>query len=1360
MTDWFDELVRDAILKALQDFYQETRAAIESAALDYLGGLEAGKQLASSPLVKVTAVDNNSVTFLIRGRLNLFKGKASAFMRIEVIVSKTALEVLDWTTVIGELQIVKKKVFDARLGLGYDNGIWLGRGALKIIPAGFGLDIFLGGLNDRGAVVGLDMDLPAPVPLGSTGLALMGMGGDFAYNFIARLEEGLAAEGQVPTTIMNPTAIDYVRWARNHEIDRWVPGPIDETAVGIGIRTDLGDAASKGSLFILEPIGLAVLTPGPIFILGGTGKLLKTNSARVEAYAVVDIPGKSLALGAGATIKIPQNGALVNAVGLFDAFFSFEEPSAWFVHVGTKKKPIKAKILGGTYGAEVWLMMNNNQIAFGVKASIGGEWKWWIIALIARIGAGVAALLGWNPKELAGEFTIFGELGFRIWKFKFILSGSAIAYGHIPEPKQLKFILKYKLDLPWPIPDIKGDKEFLIGDQAPSPAVIASPLLANGSKIGAIHAPSGRQWELGKSAPPELPWPDLQIVIPFSRRTIDTTGYVLGTPIGAEVNGGYQVKHKLNKLEIYDLVNNTVVPQVQAVWANGPDGESARLHILGEDPYAWMTPHEQAWLLTAIPTVRTIEQHFGHGDEEEFTGERRFGEVLINPANRAILSPMFSRELPTRVINSDELGVRFKTTEGDDIFITQLVFFVVESEWMQGGIDVRPSTYMIRVPIMLLNGDLELVSYTLDLSASPTSELHLVGVKQPLHLYGVRYRGAPKPRTQSVNRAILLPGNYRLALEGQSTAVSLHGMPRSTPVDWKVEQEFKVAYPETIRPYLHYTTLGDSRLFRDEGKPWNPTMYGFGFPAYRNYLPVVRFVVPYLKEIFDELTLRIIPEDETVPSVEQELDPATNPDGESASLTLSQDYITWSGGTLRADQELVLTQALPDQGAAQVQIWFNPDGGTQKKLDQWSCYISRFGDFKAHLNISYPRLTTLYSPDGPTTVPTCAITGGTTRSGGIAQVKGNRIDTKPFLFESSRSTYRLELGPLLAQPYVTDESLPFPEEYSSPPVSWQLPSSMTRHLGPLDSSAGIRFLRFAADSGAQLSPSAAQPLLGLTDASEDTTLEGLSDTEARLFALWLRTPEPLDWRRVTASLRIRHTQQTGACPGGYEHRQALDVDLDILPSPDASSAFLAAKFNGSYTRLPRGEYELTLSFDPSTPSLYRLRPGAAVGTTPEVVVIKFIQPMGPAWPLPSDSMIIPGVFFERLIRVLNIPPDVLHQLFEVSPTVPSSDPIFSKLKESLRAAQVPAAVPEETTRLLPRLEVAAQPQIKVQQERGESMSSVEVIKGPAIQPTSKEVVARLKSGEVIARPTAKKTAKGGGKTATRRKTRGREGRKS
>ena len=321
---WFNLLIVGIIWKAFEDFWMEQIGDAEDAISEKLRELKAGEQLATSPLVKVLAVDNaaDTLTILVRGPIKL-SDAVTPFMRVEVVVSRgdihltgdgPPIRVKEWRTVIGDLAINRdkgsgekavsgssSKVVEGSLGFGYADGAWMGEGSLKVgvAPMRLGAAIY-GGISDRGMVLGLDAEFPraGAIPLGPTGLGLRGFGGDFAHNFVARLEkDGIA--------IANPAAFDYVTWARDRlSIDRWKPGPIDKTAVGIGVRTVMCTIVDQGFIFELNPIGFAFLTPGGAFILGGKGMLLRQKSFGVESYFVVDFASASLAFGAGVNIEI------------------------------------------------------------------------------------------------------------------------------------------------------------------------------------------------------------------------------------------------------------------------------------------------------------------------------------------------------------------------------------------------------------------------------------------------------------------------------------------------------------------------------------------------------------------------------------------------------------------------------------------------------------------------------------------------------------------------------------------------------------------------------------------------------------------------------------------------------------------------------------------------------------------------------------------------------------------------------------------------------------------------------------------------------------------------------------------------
>lgn len=129
-------------------------------------------------------------------------------------------------------------------------------------------------------------------------------------------------------------------------------------------------------------------------------------------------------------------------------------------------------------------------------------------------------------------------------------------------------------------------------------------------------------------------------------------------------------------------------------------------------------------------------------------------------------------------------------------------------------------------------------------------------------------------------------------------------------------------------------------------------------------------------------------------------------------------------------------------------------------------------------------------------------------------------------------------------------------------------------------------------------------------------------------------------------MRIRHVIQSEDCPTDFESRHPLDLTVEVLPSPDASSAFLVGAMDGHRTILPRGEYTLTLTFDMALPDLPRLRPAPAIGGTSEQVVLTFLQPSGQRWPLPASRIEIPAGLLEWLAHLYKINWDVVDILID------------------------------------------------------------------------------------------------------------------
>jgi hypothetical protein len=949
---------------------------------------------------------------------------------------------------------------------------------------------------------------------------------------------------------------------------------------------------------------------------------------------------------------------------------------------------------------EAYLRINHHRIAFGASFSLGGTFKLkTILEATLRKGASLHGYMGRDPLLIRGKLDVMGELGLKAFeKFEFKLTGHVTVVVHLPTPVLFRIALPYKLDLPWPLPDIEDSILELGDDEIVAPA-ISSPLLTGSFTVGgsptiqdrniaaitASHTVSERHWMPGV----DKLWPDLELVVPFSRQVTDTTSSVVGLVVTASIvsiPGSYDVKEELTKLEILDLVHNTVVPDVKAVWVDGPDGNTSLLHVLGSDPFSWLTSQTSTANLGSSTPAKIRDVFFGFGPPETFGLPRRFDDMFVTPlTDPAKLVTEFQLHLVTRGLRTKEVKMSFMSG-GDEIAVDQVTLLLIGFN-KRDKLVIGPGN----VEVSLTDGDPIVggVHFVIATFTFPTPRTHFTVRTQhgeQFLVYSVRYREAAQKADVTWKKTLLKPGRYRLTVEGKSTAehpefnnVHPEIYPSAPPIDWWATQDFEVVYPETLHPYIFYSTFGDNRRFSRDQHPWttwtadtwDPALFGFGLPLYRQYHLVVRFLVPYVGAMFDDAPLKVRIVYDKGGEIVYTVVATPAPDGSSSMLPESTTWITAMGGMVSADQELVVPQLLPapsdpagagglNPGSARLTISFNHPGGGELPVEDWTGLVSRFNNFREHLAWNGTCLTTFYDKYGRHQRPACPALSWPAEKSGLDLFFAGGIEPLVVAGRLSKPPKPSSaVGALLVEPTETGPMIAYPPELTSAPLDWILPPALFEQLGGLDNSAGLRFGRFAAATGVRFNAGSGDALSGMSDTVGATTIEAVIDSLGRPYALWVRTPEPVDWRRVTATLSIRHVEpekkvpqfvQPGKpgddCPTSYVHRSPLELAVSVLPSPDGSSVFLVGDFAGSKIVLPRGEFTLMLKFDPAKAGLPPLRPSTLVGPGSEMVTLRFLQPLGKTWPLASDDLVIPNYVVQTAMRYLKFPPALLIEAYQ------------------------------------------------------------------------------------------------------------------
>lgn len=780
-------------------------------------------------------------------------------------------------------------------------------------------------------------------------------------------------------------------------------------------------------------------------------------------------------------------------------------------------------------------------------------------------------------------------------------------------------------------------------------------------KLAATHPITGRQWELTDDHANAI-WPDCTIVVAFSERVGDATGKVANPVPGVSVQGGYTVTSTLEHLELTDLVQGTTVPGVTAVWGAAPDGgDTPALHVLGHDPFAWLTPHLDVPASTTTTSPPWRDQRFGLGPPALLAQPTRFGELTVTPgAPQARLLPSPVALLPERVLRAPEALLSFAHPSGEPIRIDGLQLAVITAERGMAQLDDLGDPWAPG-PITRLGPDLFLVVLAADVEHAPLSE---IANPWPGAIAFVRYRQAAMTTT-SPERITLQPGHYELELRGTTSAAAPAGLPGAAPVPWSLRQRFWVDAPPSLRPYVKETTAGDDRAFgRRAG--FDPTLAGVGFPAHRGYATVVGFRVPYVQDVFPTLRLAAVRSDGATTA--QDVAVGANAAGTSTLPAASQAYHAAHGGTVGADDEARADLALTP-GPATLHLRHPLPGGGELELDAWAIHVSRFGGAAEQLAWTGTAVTRGYGPSGPVEHEACSPVAARTfpwlrGDGRPAVLRASDVPARSLpapALDAVAATLGTSLAGRLLDVVDGGPFHPLPDEHVAPPADWLLDPPLAELTGPLDATAAQRFLRFLHRSGVRLKAGGGPALTGVADPVDATRVEAVCGHDGRPLALWLRTPEPLDWRRVGASCSVRHVSPDGGCPSGYARRRRLETAVRLLPGPDGTGALLVAEVAGAPIRFPRGEVTVTLRYHPETTGLVALRPMTPLPGGVEEAVLTFLQPFGRTWPLPPsteggrpwDGVVID---LDELEPVLRWPPRPGPPIPDPAPFLPSRTP--------------------------------------------------------------------------------------------------------
>jgi hypothetical protein len=296
-----------------------------------------------------------------------------------------------------------------------------GRGTLHLLEDGFDarldaslvpLDLNVSGyLAKQGdlLLIQLESDLPGPVPLANSGLALFSVGGVFGINTRA---------------LPAPAGTDPIKYQLGWTPSLTPPPPKiaeDPGNMLVGVNGTVGTAPDLGFTFKAK-MGLVLAAPDFFLRIGLDGNLL---GGLAQAQGVIATDDHGLTVGVHGHASLGDHPLTLFEVEIpFGAYYPYGKDD-WYVHLGTDKDPIRVTVLPDlfTVGSSAFLMIHGNglQLDFAGQPamSFGGFSIGFGFAFEEKLGGGVVYLelhaaavvgIGTHPLLTRGHGNLGGSL--------------------------------------------------------------------------------------------------------------------------------------------------------------------------------------------------------------------------------------------------------------------------------------------------------------------------------------------------------------------------------------------------------------------------------------------------------------------------------------------------------------------------------------------------------------------------------------------------------------------------------------------------------------------------------------------------------------------------------------------------------------------------------------------------------------------------------------------------------------------------------------------------------------------------------------------------------------------------------------
>jgi hypothetical protein len=356
-----------------------------------------------------------------------------------------------------------------------DEGVQGFAGDVRLtLSAGFGLDgSLLVGIhtveNYPFLYVFIGVELPAGIPLGPTGCAIFGCAGLFGFNVTPNREPDENWYYDWYSGPPGPGATQSTKWRPQK----------DAFAFGAGITIGTQD----GFTIVVRALLVITLPSFTIMIEGRSGFLTERSklgeNPPLRALVIFD-PADGILIAVEAQYEFVAN--VLFAHGLVEGYFPFHS-GAWHVYLGEEpaERRIAADVLKKLFRADAYVMIDGSKTQFGGGIGYALDRRFGPVAVRVAAGLSGAGTFSYEPTQLEASLALFGSLRLSAFGFSIGAELDAGITVRVPTPFLLSMHFAARLNLCWPLDDVKIEFDVRWEERIPPP--YPAPLLAEAGAL-------------------------------------------------------------------------------------------------------------------------------------------------------------------------------------------------------------------------------------------------------------------------------------------------------------------------------------------------------------------------------------------------------------------------------------------------------------------------------------------------------------------------------------------------------------------------------------------------------------------------------------------------------------------------------------------------------------------------------------------------------------------------------------------------------------------------------------------------------------------------------------------------------------